>query len=46
MTAGTDTADKRAKLEQARQTLEGYGIEAPTAILPRSPSRCCGSINR
>lgn len=34
VTVGTDTAEKRAKLEQARQTLEDAGIEAPTAILP------------
>ncbi len=32
--AGSDTAEKRAKLEQARKTLEDAGIEAPTAILP------------
>ncbi|APG26740.1 universal stress protein UspA [Syntrophotalea acetylenivorans] len=32
--AGSDTAEKRGKLEQARQTLENAGIEAPTAILP------------
>jgi nucleotide-binding universal stress UspA family protein len=32
--AGTDTAEKRAKLEQARKTLEDAGIEAPTAIVP------------
>ncbi len=32
--AGSDTAEKRAKLEQARKTLEDAGIKAPTAILP------------
>ncbi len=32
--AGTDTAENRAKLDSARQTLEDAGIEAPTAILP------------
>lgn len=32
--AGTDSADKRAKLDQARQTLEAAGIEAPTTIIP------------
>ncbi len=32
--AGSDTAEKRAKLEQARKTLEDAGIEAPTAIVP------------
>ncbi|MCD4688016.1 MAG: universal stress protein [Desulfuromonadaceae bacterium] len=32
--AGSDTAEKRAKLEEARKTLEAAGIEAPTAIVP------------
>lgn len=32
--AGTDTGEKRAKLEQARKTLEEAGIEAPIAIIP------------
>jgi len=31
--AGNETDEKRAKLEQARQTLENAGIEAPTAIV-------------
>lgn len=34
VTVGSDTADKRAKLEQAQKTLEEAGIEAPTVILP------------
>lgn len=34
VTVGSDTPEKRAKLEQASQILEGAGIEAPTAILP------------
>ena len=32
--AGPDRAENREKLEQARQVLEGAGIEAPTAIVP------------
>jgi nucleotide-binding universal stress UspA family protein len=32
--AGADTADNRAKLDWARQSLEAVGFEAPSAILP------------
>jgi len=32
--AGTDTAETRAQLAEARQTLEAAGFEAPAAILP------------
>ncbi len=36
---GTDTLEKRASLDQARQILADAGIEAPTAILPGESER-------
>lgn len=35
--AGADTADARAQLSRARQTLETAGFEAPAAIYPGEP---------
>lgn len=35
--AGADTADARAHLSHARQTLEAAGFEAPAAIFPGEP---------
>jgi len=35
--AGAETAESRAKLDQARQTLEQAGFEAPAVILPGEP---------
>jgi len=35
--AGADTADARAQLSHARQTLESAGFEAPAAIYPGEP---------
>jgi nucleotide-binding universal stress UspA family protein len=34
---GAETAESRAKLDQARQTLEQAGFEAPAMILPGEP---------
>jgi nucleotide-binding universal stress UspA family protein len=34
---GADTADARAQLARARQTLENAGFETPASILPGEP---------
>ena len=44
--AGADTAEARAQLAEARQTMEAAGFTAPTAILPGEPENVLSAYQK